>query len=75
MATFTVTLPADKLAGFIAAYSEGYSPTLIDGSPNPVTRTTYAKMQLALEMRDKYSNYMRRQYALPNFDDSNLTVD
>lgn len=44
MAQITFTIPDPDLPRFVAAYGQGWSPTLPDGvTPNPQTQAQYAR--------------------------------
>lgn len=74
MATFTITIPNDKLQDMINAYGKDWAETLPDGTPNPQTKAQFARSELNRHIKQRVIDYKKSIYALPNFDDSGITV-
>lgn len=72
MATFTLTIPNNKLQDTIDAWSEGYQSTLPDGSPNPQTRAQYAREQIRQAVNNHVYQYLIRQQTPP--EDPGITI-
>ena len=58
-ASFTITIPDDKVQDVIEAYCKqyGYRETLEDGLPNPETKAQFTKRQIRRYIRDVYTAY------------------
>lgn len=64
MAIISFTVPdaaMPELVDALCALPPAYSPTLPDGSPNPVTKAQYARQQLIAYMRRMVLTYRRAQ--------------
>ena len=72
MATFTLTIPNDKLQDTLDAWSEGYSATLPGGGANPQTRTQFAKEQIRQAVNNHVYQYLIRQQTPPG--DPGITI-
>jgi hypothetical protein len=60
MAVISFTIPNDKIARVVDAWSQGYSSTITDGEntiPNPQNKNEYARQQIMAVVKAKTVEY------------------
>jgi hypothetical protein len=74
MAIISINIPDNKLAEFIAAYSDNYESILPGGVSNPLTRNQHARIELNRHIKQRVISWKHDNYQLPDFDDSGITI-
>lgn len=75
MPNYTINIPAAAASDLVMALTQDWSPTLADGSVNPITRQQAASNAIAAMVRAQLFNY-RQSIALQTADlkDPGITV-
>lgn len=61
MPDWKVTLTTQEAQDWLNAWGEGYEPELHDGTPNPQTKTQYAKARALHTLASQVEEYKKRQ--------------
>lgn len=65
MAELKFTIPDARMNDLVDAWGDGWTPELIDGEPNPLTKPQFAREQIKQTIMQRVKSHEARQ--LPDF--------